>query len=61
MLNWLRQRVRFLERRWMHDPRERTEHTELVRERLAAAPDTREDPPDAGDEPDVRNPHAMQA
>ena len=56
VLNWLRQRVRFLERRWIHDPEERTQHEEVVRERLAAGPDTSEAspellPPDAIETP----------
>ncbi|HET7686598.1 MAG TPA: hypothetical protein VFM19_09355 [Candidatus Limnocylindria bacterium] len=34
MLNWLRRRLRALERRWIRDPAERSRHQERVRERL---------------------------
>lgn len=34
MLNWFRQRVRFLERRWIADPEERLRHRTRVRARL---------------------------
>lgn len=35
MLSWLRRTLGWFERRWIHDPEERSRHDEKVRERLA--------------------------
>ncbi|HET9879619.1 MAG TPA: hypothetical protein VFQ81_09980 [Candidatus Limnocylindria bacterium] len=56
MLNWLRRRFAILERRWIRDPEERTEHQELVRERMPhpdMAPPTVTDAPPSTDEVDA--------
>jgi hypothetical protein len=51
VLNWLRRRVRRLDRRWIVDPDERDRHDAVARERLLAP-----NPPRPGDPQDEAEP-----